>query len=68
MSGPVAVEELPNFDKPPVIEIVAAAQFVALPRLSLADMVRVGQRLDGYELHELEPERAMEWVRQPDVG
>jgi uncharacterized protein (TIGR04255 family) len=56
MSGPVVVEELPDFDNPPVIEIVGAAQFVALPRLSLADMVRVGQRLDGYELHELQPE------------
>jgi hypothetical protein len=56
MSGPVVVEELPDFDNPPVIEIVAAAQFVALPRLSLAGMVRVGQRLDGYELHELQPE------------
>jgi uncharacterized protein (TIGR04255 family) len=56
MSGPVVVQELPDFDNPPVIEIVGAAQFVALPRLSLADMVRVGQQLDGYELHELQPE------------
>jgi hypothetical protein len=44
MSGPVVVAELPDFDNPPVIEIVAAAQFVALPRLSLADMVHVGQQ------------------------
>jgi len=54
MSGPVVVEELPDFDNPPVIEIVGAAQFVALPRLSLADMVHVGQQLDGYEFHELQ--------------
>lgn len=56
MSGSVLVEELPDFDDPPVIEIVGAAQFVALPRLTVADMVRVDQRLDGYELHELQPE------------
>jgi hypothetical protein len=64
MSGPVVVEELPDFNNPPVIEIVAAAQFVALPRLSPADMVRVGQQLDVYELHELQPELPG-WRRPP---
>ena len=56
MSGSPVAQELPDFDNPPVTEIVGAAQFVALPRLSLSDMVRVGQRLDDYDLHELQPE------------
>lgn len=52
----MATEALPDFDKPPVIEIVGAMQFVALPRLNLADIVNVGQHLAGYQLHELQPE------------
>jgi hypothetical protein len=65
MSGPVVVAELPDFDNPPVIEIVAAAQFVALPwrtwsdpdgltGLFIFDDHRTGRTLDG-ELPDAEP-------------
>jgi hypothetical protein len=44
---------LPQFERPPVVEIVGAAQFVALPRFGLPEIVQVGQALEGYELREL---------------
>jgi len=47
---------LAQFDRPPVVEIVGAAQFVALPRLELRDVVRVSQALDDFDLQELQPE------------
>lgn len=50
-SGPGS---LPQFEKPPVMEIVGAAQFVALPRLGLPEIVQVGEALDDYELRELQ--------------
>jgi hypothetical protein len=36
------------------MEIVGAVQFVALPRLGLPEIVKVGGALDGYELRELQ--------------
>ena len=48
--------ELAQFERPPVVEIVGAAQFVALPRLELRDIVHVSQAMDDYELAELQPE------------
>ena len=35
------------------MEIVGAAQFVALPRFGLPEIVHMGQALDDYELREL---------------
>ena len=48
--------ELPDFDAPPVAEIVGAVQFVPLPELDLGGMIRVAGNLDGYELTELQPQ------------
>jgi hypothetical protein len=50
-----SAEALPDFDAPPVTEIVGAVQFNGLPRLGLPEMIHVGSRLDGYELRELQP-------------
>ncbi len=47
---------LPQFKKPPVMEIVGAAQFRALPAVGLPEMVDVGQNLHGYTLRELQPQ------------
>jgi hypothetical protein len=47
-------DELPQFERPPVMEIVGAAQFVALPRFGLPEIVKVGHVLDDYELRELQ--------------
>jgi uncharacterized protein (TIGR04255 family) len=52
----VSPADLPQFDRPPVNEIVGAAQFVALPRFGLPEIVKVGQALGGYELRELQPQ------------
>lgn len=48
--------ELPDFDSPPVAEIVGAIQFAPLPELDLPAMIRVGDHLNGYELTELQPQ------------
>lgn len=48
-------EELPDFDAPPVAEIVGSIQFNALPRLTLQDMIAVGGQLSEYDLVELQP-------------
>ncbi len=37
--------ELPDFDSPPVAEIVGAVQFAPLPELDLPAMIRVGDHL-----------------------
>ncbi len=47
---------LPQYDNPPVREIVGAAQFRALPRFGLPEIVRFGEALEGYELRELQPQ------------
>ncbi len=49
-------DDLPQFDSPPVDEIVGAVQFVALPRFALPEIMRVGKALEGYELRELQPQ------------
>jgi hypothetical protein len=51
-----ATEDLPQFERPPVMEIVGAAQFVGLPAFGLPEIVKVGEALDGYELRELQPQ------------
>ena len=53
MSG---TAQLPRFDAAPVTEVVAAVQFRPLPRLTFHDMIEVAQRLDSYELTELQPQ------------
>lgn len=47
---------LPQYDNPPVMEIVGAAQFRALPRFGLPEIVRLGDALAAYELRELQPQ------------
>lgn len=49
-------ESLPDFDAPPVTEIVGAVQFNGIPRLGLPEMIQLGSQLDGYELRELQPQ------------
>jgi len=53
---PTASERLPDFDAPPVVEIVGSVQFIPLPRLVLRDMIDVGARFEGYQLNELQPQ------------
>lgn len=49
-------DDLPQFDRPPVNEVVGSAQFVALPSFGLAEIVKVGRALVGYDLRELQPQ------------
>jgi uncharacterized protein (TIGR04255 family) len=56
MNANTMKSHLPDYDAPPVMEIVGAAQFVALPRLDIPDVVKVGSNLGQYEFRDLQPE------------
>lgn len=42
--------ELPDYRKPPVVEIIAAVQFAALPRFGLNEMVSIARAFPDYQL------------------
>jgi uncharacterized protein (TIGR04255 family) len=47
--------ELPDFDKPPVHEVIGSVQFPPLPKLGIQEMIEIGNELADYELSQLQP-------------
>jgi len=51
----VTDSSLPAYDNPPVVEIVAAAQFAPLPVFGLAEIVTLGRTFEGWRVVDAPP-------------
>ena len=58
--------ELPDFHDPPVVEIVAAAQFAPLPRFGMPEIVAVARAFDDRQIIDAPP--ALDPIVEPPPG
>lgn len=48
-------EKLPDYKSPPVVEIIAAVQFVPLPQFGIAEAITVARAFDDYSVVDVPP-------------
>lgn len=60
------IEDLPEYELPPVTEIVAAVQFVPLPQFGMREAVAVSRAFEGWEIVDVLP--ALEPIVEPPAG
>jgi hypothetical protein len=47
--------ELPDYERPPVVEVVAAVQFLPLPQFGMREAVAVSRAFDGWDVVDVPP-------------
>lgn len=47
--------ELPEYERPPVVEVVASVQFVPVPQFGMREAVSVSRAFDGWEVIDVPP-------------
>ena len=48
-------DQLPDYHDPPVVEIVAAVQFVPLPRFGMPEIIALARSFDGWQIFDAPP-------------
>lgn len=63
---PVTSMELPDYERPPVVEIVIGVQFVPLPQFGMREAVAVSRAFEGWEVIDVVP--ALEPIVEAPAG
>ncbi len=58
--------DLPDYERPPVTEVVVAVQFIPVPQFGMREAVAVSRAFDGWEMVDVQP--ALEPIIEPPPG
>jgi len=62
----VSAEALPDFERPPVVQIIASVQFLPLPQFGMAEILTVAREMDGWDV--LDAPAAIPPMAEPPPG